>query len=81
VRILDVINRTSPFFEKQGVESPRLTIELLLAHLLHKKRLDLYLEFERELDDVTLEKLREMVRRRAAGSRCNTSRVKRSSAD
>ena len=67
MRILDVINKTTPFFEKQGIESPRLTIELLLAHLLKKKRLDLYMEFERELDEATLEKLREMVKRRAAG--------------
>jgi release factor glutamine methyltransferase len=67
VRILDVINKTTPFFEKQGIESPRLTIELLLAHLLKKKRLELYLDFEREMDEPTLEKLRELVRRRAAG--------------
>jgi release factor glutamine methyltransferase len=67
MKILEVIQRTTPYFEKQGVESPRLTIELLLAHLLKKRRLDLYLEFERELDATTLEKLREMVRRRAAG--------------
>ena len=67
MRILDVINKTTPFFEKQGIESPRLTIELLLAHLLKKRRLDLYLEFERELDDPTLQRLREMVKRRAAG--------------
>ena len=49
------------------MESPRLNIELLLAHLLGKRRLDLYLEFEHELDDLALEKLREMVKRRAAG--------------
>lgn len=67
MRILDVINKTTTFFETHGIESPRLTIELLLAHLLKKKRLDLYLEFERELDDPTLQKLREMVKRRAAG--------------
>jgi release factor glutamine methyltransferase len=67
VRILDVINKTAPYFEKAGIESPRLTIELLLAHVLKKKRLELYLEFERELDDGTLEALREMVRRRVAG--------------
>lgn len=67
MHILDVINKTTPFFEKQGVESPRLTIELLLAHLLKKKRLELYLEFERELDEPTLEQLRAMVKRRAAG--------------
>jgi len=67
VHILDVINKTAPFFEKHGVESPRLNIELLLAHLLKKKRLDLYLEFERELGEPTLEKLRELVKRRASG--------------
>jgi release factor glutamine methyltransferase len=67
VTILEVINKTTPYFEKQGVESPRLTIELLLAHLLKKKRLQLYLEFERELDETTLAALREMVKRRAAG--------------
>ena len=67
MRILEVINKTTGYFEKQGIESPRLTIELLLAHLLKKKRLDLYLEFERELDEGTLVKLREMVKRRAAG--------------
>ena len=65
--ILEVINKTTPYFEKQGVESPRLTIELLLAHLLKKKRLQLYLEFERELDEATLAALREMVKRRVAG--------------
>src|SRR6266850_4596464 len=67
VRILEVINKTAPYFEKSGVESPRLTIELLLAHALKKKRLELYLEFERELDDRTLEVLREMVKRRVDG--------------
>ena len=65
--ILEVINKTTPYFEKQGIESPRLTIELLLAHLLKKKRLHLYLEFERELDETTLAELREMVKRRVAG--------------
>ena len=65
--ILEVINKTTPYFEKQGIESPRLTIELLLAHLLKKKRLELYLEFEWELDEATLAKLREMVKRRAGG--------------
>ena len=67
MRILEVINKTTTYFEKQGIESPRLTIELLLAHLLKKKRLHLYLEFERELDEGTLATLREMVKRRAGG--------------
>lgn len=65
--ILEVINKTAPYFEKQGIESPRLTIELLLGHLLKKKRMQLYLEFERDLDEKTLALLREMVKRRVAG--------------
>jgi release factor glutamine methyltransferase len=67
VRILDVINRTAPYLEKQGIESPRLTIELLLAHVLRKKRLELYLEFERDLDDAVLDQLRTTVKRRVEG--------------
>jgi len=67
VTILEVINKTAPYFEKQGIESPRLTIELLLGHLLKKKRMQLYLEFERDLDEKTLALLREMVKRRVAG--------------
>lgn len=67
MRILDVINKTTPYFERAGIESPRLTIELLLAHVLKKKRLELYLDFERELEEKTLEALREMVKRRVAG--------------
>jgi release factor glutamine methyltransferase len=67
VTILEVINKTTPYFEKQGVDSPRLTIELLLAHLLKKKRMQLYMEFERDLDETTLEALRGMVKRRVAG--------------
>jgi release factor glutamine methyltransferase len=67
VRIIDVINKTTPYFEQHGIESARLTIELLLAHLLNKRRLDLYLEFERDLDESTLTRLREMVKRRLTG--------------
>lgn len=65
--ILEVINKTTPYLQKQGIESPRLTIELMLAHVLKKKRLQLYLEFEKELEAGTLDALREMVKRRVAG--------------
>ncbi|MEI8315723.1 MAG: peptide chain release factor N(5)-glutamine methyltransferase [Verrucomicrobiota bacterium] len=67
MRILEIINKTTPYLDKAGVASPRLTIELLLAHVLKKKRLQLYLEFERDLDAATLEILRGLVKRRVAG--------------
>jgi release factor glutamine methyltransferase len=65
--VLEVIQATSEYFAKRGVESPRLSIEHLLAHVLGKRRMDLYLEFDRPLSDAELEPLRDLVRRRAAG--------------
>ena len=65
--VLDVIQATTPFFQKNGVESPRLNIEHLLAHVLGKKRMEIYMEFDRPLGDQELEPLRALVKRRAAG--------------
>lgn len=63
--ILELIQKTTAFFEKKEVDEPRLQIELLLAHVLGIKRIQLYLQFERELTEKEMEPLREMVRRRA----------------
>jgi release factor glutamine methyltransferase len=63
--VLDIIKRTTDFFAGKGIESPRLNAELLVGHALGLKRMQLYLEFERPLGEVDLEKIRPLVRRRA----------------
>ena len=62
--VLEVIQRSGEFLAKKGVDSPRLQVELLLAHILKLPRLKLYLNFERKLADAELENVRDLVKRR-----------------
>jgi release factor glutamine methyltransferase len=65
--VLEVLQSTTGYFQKRNIDSPRLNAEHLLAHVLGRKRIDLYLEFERPLPESELTPLRELVRRRGAG--------------
>jgi len=64
---LRLIAWTQGFFAKGGVDAPRLTAEILLAHALTCDRVRLYLDFDKPLGAPELAAYRELVRRRAAG--------------
>ena len=66
VTVLEVIQRSTEFLARKGIDSPRLQIELLLAHALGVPRLKLYLDFERLLTEQELQVMRSLVKRRAA---------------
>lgn len=65
--VLEVLQSSTAYFKKRKIDNPRLNAEHLLAHVLNRERLELYLEFERELDEAELKPLRDLVRRRGEG--------------
>lgn len=64
--IREIQEKTVGYFAGKGVPNPKLDADLLIAHVLGLKRLDLYLDIERPLTDAQLSVLRPLVKRRAA---------------
>ena len=65
--VLELLENTTRYFAKHEVPSPRLTIELMLAEMLKKSRMQLYLEFDQPVSDTVMDTLRPLVKRRADG--------------
>lgn len=60
----DLLKVTTQYLKEKGIESPRLTSEVLLARLLQVDRVTLYLQFEKPLTEKELSLYRERIRRR-----------------
>ena len=65
--LMEVVRLSTGYLESHGSSSPRLDAELLAATALHIRRLDLYLQFDRPLEEEQLTAIRELVRRRGDG--------------
>lgn len=61
---LALSRKAAALFDERGIENGRLEAELLLAHVLGIRRLDLYLQFDRPVTQEELERFRTVVRRR-----------------
>ena len=59
-----ILKWTEQYFKDKGIESPRLDAEVLLAHVLEKQRIYLYVHFDEPLQSAELAAYREMIKQR-----------------
>lgn len=64
--ILKVLHWTTDYFRRRGLEQPRSDAEVLLAHALNLRRVDLYLRHDQPLRPEELARYRALIQRRAA---------------
>ena len=62
--ILGLLKWTTDYFRKHAVDSPRSTAEILLAHTLSVKRIDLYLRYDQPLNSGELRNFKLLIKRR-----------------
>src|ERR1044071_2661605 len=58
-----ILEWTTGFFTRKNIDSPRLSAELLLSHILAAPRIKLYTEYERALTESQLTQMRAFVQR------------------
>lgn len=65
--VLDTLQKGTGYLEKYGVEDARLNMQHLLAHVLKCDRMQIYVDFDRQLTEPQLVTLRGLTKRRAGG--------------
>ena len=61
--IQKLLNWITRFLEEKNIDSPRLSAELLLSHVLSLKRIELYTQFDKIVEQQQLSILRDLVKR------------------
>lgn len=62
--IIKLIRWAASYLRSHGIDSPRATGEILLAHALKLNRIDLYLNYDQPLTDDELQKFKALIKRR-----------------
>jgi release factor glutamine methyltransferase len=63
--IQKLLNWVTEYLKNKGIDSPRLSAELLLSHVLGLKRIELYTQFNKIVEQEQLTQLHELVTRSA----------------
>lgn len=67
MQVLELLNKSTEYLEKKGIESSRTEAEILVCEVLDCKRVDIYADFEKQVNETEKEKLRSFLRRRVNG--------------
>ncbi len=62
--ILKLLKWTTAYFKDHDIENPRSEAEILLAHSLDLNRIDLYLKYDKPLEQTELRQFKSIVKRR-----------------
>jgi len=65
--VKDILAWTANYFTEKKVDSPRITAELLLGKTLSLSRVNLYLNYDRPLNEDELKKYKSYINRRVSG--------------
>lgn len=74
-----ILKWTEQYFKDKGIESPRLDAEVLLAHVLEKQRIYLYVHFDEPLQPGELAAYREMIKSASCACPSRRSSARRNS--
>jgi release factor glutamine methyltransferase len=65
IALVEVLQKSAALFKQKGIDSPRLDAELIVGDVLGLDRVALYLQHDRPLGESEVDRIRELVRRRA----------------
>jgi release factor glutamine methyltransferase len=62
--MLGALNWTAAYFHSHGIDSPRASAEILLAHVLELQRIELYVRYDQPLQPAELDRYKALIRKR-----------------
>jgi release factor glutamine methyltransferase len=62
--IIKLLKWSESYFDSHGIDSPRMTAEILLAHTLKTTRINLYIQHDKPLSSSELTKFKTLIKRR-----------------
>jgi len=65
--LIETLTKAESYLTQKNIPTPRLEAQILFAHFLKLRRIDLFTQSDRPLSDAELDSLRDVVRRKATG--------------